>query len=90
MSTRALHAVDAEAEVPRGWERLWAVDRWPHDLLATADPDSEHGGVLRFDGIVQPWLRDAAKRWVRARLLAGTTFGSMRVYVRDLVRSATG
>ena len=49
-----------------------------------ADPDSEQRGALRFDGIEQPWLKEAAKRWTRARLLSGTTFGSMRVYVRDL------
>ena len=49
-----------------------------------ADPDSEQRGALRFDGIAQPWLKEAAKRWTRARLLSGTTFGSMRVYVRDL------
>lgn len=60
-------------------------DRWPHDLLPSADADSEHRGWLRFDGISQPWLREAAKRWTRTRLLAGTTFGSMRVYLHDLV-----
>ncbi len=60
-------------------------DRWPHDLLPSADADSEHRGWLRFDGISQPWLREAAKRWSRTRLLAGTTFGSMRVYLHDLV-----
>jgi integrase len=70
---------------PRGWEALWGRDRWPHDLLPSADAQSEHRGVLRFDGIAQPWLREAAKRWVRIRLLSGTTFGSMRVYLRDVV-----
>jgi integrase len=85
VSTARIYALHAGGAAPRGWERLWDRDRWPHDLLPTADPESEQRGALRFDGIEQPWLRAAAKRWTRARLLSGTTFGSMRVYVRDLV-----
>ena len=80
----ALHAVRSGA-VPRGWEDLWASDCWPHDRLPSADPDSEQRGTLRFDAIGPAWLREAAKRWARARLLSGTTFGSMRIYLRDVV-----
>ena len=85
MSTASsIRALDGGA-APRGWERLWGLDRWPHDLLLpSADPDSEQRGTLRFDGIAQPWLKEATKRWTRTRLLSGTTFGSMRVYVRDV------
>ena len=84
MSLAAVHE-PGEDRAPRGWEALWQRDRWPHDLLPTVAPDGEQGGQLRFDGIGADWLREAAKRWTRARLLSGTTFGSMRVYVRDLV-----
>jgi integrase len=48
-------------------------------------PTASSGATLRFDGIAQPWLKEAAKRWTRTRLLSGTTFGLMQVYVRDLV-----
>ena len=40
--------------------------------------------MLRFDGIEQPWLKEAAKRWTRSRLLAGIGRGTMRRYLRDL------
>ncbi len=84
MSARAA-ARTLAGGAPAGWEALWDRDCWPHDLLPSADAQSEHRGSLRFDRITQPWLREAAKRWTRARLLAGTTFGSMRVYLYDLV-----
>ena len=84
MSVAAVDQAGDDA-APRGWEALWQRDRWPHDVLPTVDPDSEQRGYLRFDGIRPNWLREAAKRRTRARLLSGTTFGSMRVYVRDLV-----
>jgi site-specific recombinase XerD len=37
-----------------------------------------------FSGLVQPWLKEAVKRWVRARLLTGTAPNSLRHYVDHL------
>ncbi len=83
MSSATVHALPYSPAV-RGWEGLWPADCWPHERLPTADPDREERGNLHFDGIAPAWLREAAKRWARARLLSGTTFGSMRVYLRDV------
>ena len=40
--------------------------------------------ILRFDGLAQPWLKEAAKRWARARLLASTAPQSMKGYLSEL------
>ena len=40
--------------------------------------------LVRFDGLVQPWLKEAAKRWARVRLLSDTTPSTMSVYLTDL------
>ena len=37
-----------------------------------------------FSGLVQPWLQEAAKRWMRVRLLSGTAPISLRHYVEHL------
>jgi len=46
---------------------------------------STHGGDRRinFGRLQQPWLKEAAKRWARARLLAGTSVRSVAEYVGD-------
>jgi site-specific recombinase XerD len=71
---------------PRGWEELWRRDRWrqaelPHGDLADG---SDGGAILRFDGLAQAWLKEAAKRWARARLLTGTKPQSVMSYLVDL------
>ena len=40
---------------------------------------------IRFDQIVQPWLRRTVKRWVRHRLGSGKGFGTAAVDVRSMV-----
>jgi hypothetical protein len=71
----------------RGWEALWTKDEWhqrevPHgDLATTYDREV----VLRFGGLQQPWLKEAAKRWARARLLASLSPRSMDCYLRELM-----
>jgi integrase len=39
------------------------------------------GDAILFSGLLQPWLKEAVKRWVRARLLAGVASSTMRNYV---------
>jgi site-specific recombinase XerD len=41
--------------------------------------------VLRFGGLAQPWLKEAAKRWARARLLGSLSPRSMERYLRELM-----
>ncbi|MBD0282969.1 MAG: hypothetical protein ICV69_12375 [Thermoleophilaceae bacterium] len=74
MTAAALRVLEG-GRSPRGWEELWARDQWhprelPHGEVASVPGG---GGILHFEGLVQAWLRDAAKRWARARLLRSTT-----------------
>ena len=51
----------------------------------TADLQSSgRDGAILFDGIAQPWLKEAAKRWARARLLAGGAPSTMAHYVHHV------
>lgn len=85
MSGRASLAAIDGGGTPGGWEELWSMDRWPVRKLPHGDLHSGCGnGAIRFSGLRQPWLKEAAKRWVRARVLAGTSIGSLSSYVNDL------
>jgi site-specific recombinase XerD len=68
---------------PRGWERLWAKDVWGQTELPHGDLASMYRGeeFIRFERIAQPWLKEAAKRWARMRLLAGTSPRTMSAYL---------
>ena len=85
MSADALRLIDGGG--PRGREALWAKDEWhqrelPHgDLPTTYDREV----VLRFGGLEQQWLKEAAKRWARARLLASLSPRSLERYLRELM-----
>jgi site-specific recombinase XerD len=85
--TAPLEAIDG-GRAPDGWEELWARDRWaPREL-----PHSDLGGrgvAISFSGIAQPWLKEAVKRWARARLLAGGASTTMSNYVQH-VREFSG
>ena len=67
----ALRVLDGGG-APRGWEQLWAKDQWRQSELPHGDLVSTYRGeeFLHFERIAQPWLKEAAKRWARARLLA--------------------
>lgn len=84
MSPQTLRALDGGADVSRGWEALWAKDVWRQSELPHGDLASSYRGdlMIHFDGLRQPWLKEAAKRWARARLLGDTTPGTMREGVR--------
>lgn len=58
-----------------GWEELWARDRWRGSELPYGDLSgrSSQQAILHFEGLVQPCLKEAAKRWVRAGVLSSTT-----------------
>ena len=81
MSAEPLRALEG-GRTPSGWEALWALDTWhqtqlPHgDLTLTA-----RQAVLHFDGLQQPWLKEAAKRWARVRLLGETTPRTLSAYL---------
>ena len=68
---------------PRGWEKLWAKDVWGQTELPHGDLVSLYRGeeFIRFERIAQPWLKEAAKRWARTRLLADTSPRTMSAYL---------
>jgi integrase len=81
MTAKGLTAIDG-GQTPDGWAELWASDRWPLRDLPHADlQGAGRQGAILFDRITQPWLRAAAKRWARARLLAGGAPSTMAHYV---------
>jgi hypothetical protein len=57
-----------------------ALRELPHsDLHSTA-----RAGSILFAGIPQSWFKEAAKRWARARLLAGGSPTTMHNYVQHV------
>ena len=84
MTATPLEAIDG-GRAPDGWERLWASDRWPLRELPHSDLHSTaRAGSILFSGIPQPWFKEAAKRWARARLLAGAAPTTMHNYVQHV------
>jgi site-specific recombinase XerD len=83
VSDTALRVVSG-GRAPGGWEELWARDRWRQDELPHGDLSIIRSGALRFERFAQPWLKEAAKRWARARLLGSTSTETMRRYLLDL------
>jgi integrase len=85
MSAEPLRVLDGGG-APRGWEKLWAKDVWPQSELPHGDLACAYSGevFIHFEGLRQPWLKEAAKRWARARLLGDTTPSTMRRYLTDL------
>src|SRR5665811_1011585 len=82
--TAPLEAIDG-GRAPDGWERLWASDRWPLREMPHSDLySSVRAGSILFAGIAQPWFKEAAKRWARARLLAGGAPSTMSHYVQHV------
>ena len=85
MSVEALRVLEGGG-APRGWDALWAKDVWRHSELPHGDLASSYSGdvLLHFERLRQPWLKEAAKRWTRARLLGDTTPQTMSRYLTDL------
>jgi hypothetical protein len=84
MTATPLEAIDG-GRAPEGWERLWASDRWPLRELPHSDLHSTvRAGSVLFSGIPQPWLKEAAKCWTRARLLHGGAPTTMHNYVQHV------
>lgn len=89
MTATRLEAIDG-GRASDGWAWLWASDRWPLRDLPHSDLHSTgRAGSILFSGIPQPWLKEAAKRWARARLLGGAAPSTMAHYVQH-VRAFSG
>ena len=82
MTAEPLRVVDG-GRAPQGWEALWPRDVWFASELPHGDLASRYRGeeTLRFERIRQPWLKEAAKRWTRARLLSDTAPRTISAYL---------
>ena len=82
MGAEPLHVLQGGG-APRGWEKLWAKDVWGQTELPHGDLASMYRGeeFIRFERIAQPWLKEAAKRWARMRLLSDTSPRTMSAYL---------
>ena len=82
MSAEPLRVVEG-GRAPRGWEALWRKDVWCQSELPHGDLVSSYRGeeFIHFERISQPWLKEAAKRWARARLLSDTAPRTMSSYL---------
>jgi integrase len=82
MSAEPLRVLDG-GHAPRGWEALWRKDVWCQSELPHGDLVSSYRGeeFIHFERISQPWLKEAAKRWARARLLSDTAPRTMSSYL---------
>jgi site-specific recombinase XerD/ferredoxin len=82
MSAEPLRVIEGGGAA-RGWEALWPREVWFQSELPHGDLASRYRGeeTLRFERIGQPWLKEAAKRWVRARLLGDTAPRTMSAYL---------
>lgn len=82
MGAEPLRLIEGGAP-PRGWEKLWPRDVWFGSELPHGDLASSYRGevLLHFERIAQPWLKEAAKRWARARLLADTSARTVSAYL---------
>jgi len=85
MSEPAFRVIDG-GRAPYGWEQLWARDEWRGSELPHGDLSGGLGEetILRFEGLEPPWIKEAARRWARARLLAATAPQSMKGYLSEL------
>ena len=85
MSATPLRVVEG-GRAPHGWEALCAKDVWRQGELPHGDLASSYSGevFIHFERLGQPWLKEAAKRWARARLLGDTTPQTMSRYLTDL------
>jgi len=71
-----------------GWEVEYRRDVWRlHKLPGVAAPSGRPcpRAQLRFDRIIQPWLRELGKRWMRLRLTSGLSIAAARAGLDALV-----
>ena len=82
MKVRPLRLIEADRAAD-GWEELWSRDRWRGRELPHANLSGRRSQqvILHFEGLVQPWLKEATKRWVRARVLSSRTPSTMSHYL---------
>lgn len=70
----------------QGWDSILESDEWRQQSVPNGDLSTLHRGnrYIRFGRIEQPWLKFAAKQFAKDRLLAASSFGTVKAYVTDL------
>ena len=80
MSIAVPRPLRARARRPRPGDSTPGRQRSPLTAgmpASSACPPTAAARSSTFDGIVQPWLRDATKRWCRWRLATGSAYGTI-------------
>ena len=75
--------VTALAEGEGGWDSEYPRDTWRPRRLGIAAAGQ---AALQFGGIIQPWLKDLAKRWIRSRITAGLSMPACASGIRAVTR----
>jgi integrase len=75
--------VTALAEGEGGWDSEYPRDTWRPRRLGIAAAGQ---ATLHFGGIIQPWLKDLAKRWTRSRISAGLSMPACSNGIRVVTR----
>jgi hypothetical protein len=70
-----------EVEYPRD---LWRLHKLPGITTSAGQPCPRK--KLRFDRVIQPWLRELGKRWVRLRLTSGLSVAAANASLDALIR----
>lgn len=76
---RYAHRRLADLATDHDVEAEYATDRWEAARLGLSIARPPRS--VRFDGIAQPWLRAATKRWARHRIGSGKAFSSVSLDV---------
>lgn len=88
MSSQTAHLQVVDGGLQRGiWEELWALDDWKRSELPQGDLTAAYRGeiTIKMGGIGPPWLKEATKRWMKARILSGSSVRTLSSYAHDLV-----
>jgi hypothetical protein len=80
-----INDLDTDADV----ESEYARDVWNARRIGVPMRPGQVHYTVRFDGILQPWLRSAVKRWARYELSRGHAFPTVRNQVNALRWFAT-
>ena len=79
-SRERLQRLRTEDAPNRGFD----ADIWNLQALGSEPHASRSSVHVRFDGIVQPWLREVVKRWLRGRVITGFAGGTIQNQARHI------
>lgn len=88
MNAQAGHLQVVPGGLQRGiWEELWELDDWKRSELPQGDLTAAYRGevTIKMSAIEPAWLKESTKRWMKSRILAGSSVRTLAAYANDLV-----